>query len=51
MSGREGAGLGGVARSSRDVPLPPPVMTTTSPFAEKRSAGLIGVVTSMMIES
>jgi hypothetical protein len=36
------AGHGGVARSLKDVPLPPPVITTTSPLAENRSVGLIG---------
>ena len=50
MSRREGAGLGGVARSLSNVPLPPPVMTTTSPFAEKMSFGLIGVETSMVMK-
>jgi len=33
-----------------NVPLPPPVMTTTSPFAEKMSFGLIGVETSMVMK-
>jgi hypothetical protein len=29
-------------------PLPPPVMTTVRPFAEKRSEGLIGFEVSMI---
>ena len=33
-----------------NVPLPPPVMTTTSPLAEKRLLGCIGAVTSIMAD-
>lgn len=33
----------------RDTPLPAPVMTTTSPLAEKRSEGLTGREKSMMV--
>jgi len=49
-SSRPAAGHGGVARSLVDVPLPPPVITTTRPFAEKRSVGLMGAATSMVID-
>jgi hypothetical protein len=43
--GHSGVGPGLVAAvkvSHQYVPLPPPVMTTASPFAENRVAGLMG---------
>jgi hypothetical protein len=39
----------GVAIELQDVPLPPPVMTTTNPLAENKSVGFMGEVISMIV--
>jgi hypothetical protein len=42
-------GWWGSVENEKYVPLPPPVITTTSPFALKRVAGLRAAWTSILI--